>query len=220
MNRTISAKRSIRIPDYTLGEELFNSISHGIGAALSIAGMVLMIIRAKGGLAVSSVTLFGAAAVLTYTISCIYHALSPRLKGKKVLRVLDHCNVYLLVACTYIPAALLGVGGALGWALFGLVCAVSATGITLTAIDVDRFTVVAVLCHLANGWSILFGLRRLFETCGRTGTLFLFLGGLAYSLGAALYGIGRKRRYMHCVFHLFCMLGTFLHFWGIYQYLL
>jgi len=220
MSTSHQIRRTIRIPDYTLGEELFNSISHGIGAALAIAGMVLMIIKAKGALAVTSVTLFGAAAILTYTISCIYHSLSPRLRGKKVLRVIDHCNVYLLVTCTYIPAALLGVRGALGWVLFGVVCAVSVTGITLTAIDIDRFTVAAVLCHLLNGWSILFGLRQLLTTAGIRGTMFLFLGGVAYSLGAAIYGIGRKRRYMHSVFHLFCMLGTFLHFWGIYQYLL
>ncbi|MBQ1287922.1 MAG: hemolysin III family protein [Erysipelotrichaceae bacterium] len=220
METAENSRHGIRIPDYTLGEELFNSISHGIAAAFSVAGLVLMIIRAKGGMAVTSVTLFGAAAIITYTISCIYHALSPSLSGKKVLRVIDHCNVYLLVTCTYIPAALLGVGGWLGWALFGLVCAVSVVGITLTAIDIDRFTVSAVLCHLLNGWSILFGLRRLLVTCGKTGTLILFLGGVAYSLGAAIYGIGRKRRYMHSVFHIFCMLGTFLHFWGIYKYLL
>ena len=107
-------RRRIRIPDYTLGEELFNAISHGIGAGLSIAALVLMVIRAQGALAVTSVSLFGSAMILLYTISCIYHALSPRLKGKGVLRVIDHCNVFLLVYGTYIPASLLGVGGTAG----------------------------------------------------------------------------------------------------------
>ena len=213
-------KRNIRIPTYSLGEELFNSISHGLAAALSIAGLVLMIVKAKGPLATTSVTLFGAAAILLYTISCIYHALSPKLTGKKVLRVLDHCNVFILVACTYIPASLLGVKGVLGWVLFGLVCGVSALGITLTAIDVDHYSLAGVICHLLIGWSILAGIKELLANAGPRGTLYLFLGGVAYSFGAILYGIGAKKKYMHCVFHVFCMLGTFFHFWGIYQYLL
>ena len=114
-------KREISIPDYTMGEELFNAISHGIGALLGVAALVLMLVRAKGALAVTTVALFGAATILLYTISCVYHALSPRVKGKKVLRVIDHCNVYLLVLGTYIPVALLGVGGARGWWLLGVV---------------------------------------------------------------------------------------------------
>ena len=118
---------NIKVPSYTLGEELFNAISHGIGAALSIYALILMLLRAHGGLAVACVAIFGASMILLYTISCVYHALSRNLEGKKVLRVLDHCNVYVLVLGTYLPASLLGVGGALGWALFGLTAAFTAS---------------------------------------------------------------------------------------------
>ncbi len=213
-------KRSISIPDYTLGEELFNAIAHGLGALLGTAGLVLMLVRAKGALAVTTVALFGAAMILLYTVSCVYHALSPRVKGKKVLRVIDHCNVYLLVLGTYIPVALLGVGGARGWVLLGVVLLFAALGIVFTAVDVDRFSLVSVLCHLGCGWSILFGIPQLLQTMGSRGLIYLVLGGVMYSIGAVLYGLGKKKRYSHSVFHVFCLLGTFFHFWSVYAFLL
>ena len=168
---------NIRIPNYSLGEEIFNAISHGIGGLMSIAGLVLLLIRARGPLAVVSVSLFGAAMVILYVISCVYHALSRRMEGKKVLRVIDHCNVFMLVLCTYVPVSLLGVGGALGWALLSGVSAFAVTGIVFNAIRVDRFKALSVVCHLASGWSILLGVPRLLETMGRQGVLFLVLAG-------------------------------------------
>ena len=211
---------NIRIPNYSLGEEIFNAVSHGIGGLMSIAGLVLLLIRARGPLAVVSVSLFGAAMVILYVISCVYHALSRRMEGKKVLRVIDHCNVFLLVLCTYVPVSLLGVGGALGWALLSGVSAFAVTGIVFNAIRVDRFKALSVVCHLASGWSILLGVPRLLETMGQQGVLFLVLGGAMYSVGAALYGLGAKKKYMHSLFHLFCLAGTFFHFWAVYGYLL
>ena len=219
-NTAVVKKRGIRIPDYTLGEELFNAISHGIGALLSIAGLVLMIVRAHGALEVTTVTLFGSALIVLYTISCIYHALSPRLTGKKVLRVIDHCNVFLLVLCTYIPVSLAGVGGALGWVLFGVVCFFAVLGIVLTAVDLERFQLPSVFCHLISGWSIVIGIPNLLRSMGSRGVWTLILGGVLYSIGAVLYGIGAKRRYGHCVFHLFCLAGSFFHFWCVFRYLL
>ncbi len=213
-------KREISIPDYTMGEELFNAISHGIGALLGVAALVLMLVRAKGALAVTTVALFGAATILLYTISCVYHALSPQVKGKKVLRVIDHCNVYLLVLGTYIPMALLGVGGARGWWLLGVVLLFTVLGVVFTALDVDRYQLVSVLCHLGSGWSILFGVPQLLRTLGLKGLGFLILGGVMYSIGAVLYGLGKKKRYSHSVFHVFCLLGTFFHFWAVYAFLL
>ena len=110
-NTSVMQKPIVRIPSYTLGEELFNAISHGIGAMLSIAALVLMTVWAHGAITITSVSLFGSALIILYTISCIYHALSPRLKGKRVLRIIDHCNVFLLVLCTYIPEVPLCIVG-------------------------------------------------------------------------------------------------------------
>lgn len=211
---------NIRLPLYTLGEEIFHAVSHGIGAGLSVAAMALLLIKAQGALAWVSVFIFGLSMVLLYTISCIYHSLSRRTEGKKVLRVIDHCNVYLLVWGTYMPVALLGVGGALGWTLFAVTGLLTVTGITLTAISVDRFKVLQVVCNLLIGWSILMGFPSLVTTVGHTGILYMVLGGAAYTVGSVLYGLGSRKRYMHSVFHVFCMLGTFCHFWAIYAYLL
>ena len=213
-------KLNIKIPNYTLGEELFNSISHGIGAALAVVALVLMVVKAHNPLPETTVSLFGATMIILYTMSCIYHALSPNLEGKKVLRVIDHCNVFLLVFGTYIPVSLLGVGGAKGWILFGVIGAFTIIGIVFTAINVDKYKVIATICHLINGWSILIGIPELINNAGHEGLLFMILGGVMYTIGSVLYGLGSKKKYMHCIFHVFCLLGTFFHFWSIYMYLI
>ena len=213
-------KLNIKIPNYTLGEELFNSISHGIGAALAVAALVLMVVKAHNPLPETTVSLFGATMIILYTMSCIYHALSPNLEGKKVLRVIDHCNVFLLVFGTYIPVSLLGVGGAKGWILFGVIGAFTIIGIVFTAINVDKYKVIATICHVINGWSILIGIPELINNAGHEGLLFMILGGVMHTIGSVLYGLGSKKKYMHCIFHVFCLLGTFFHFWSIYMYLI
>ena len=214
------AKLNIRIPDYTLGEEVFNSISHGIGAGLGVAGLILMVIKASTPLQKTATALFGAAMILLYAMSCLYHAIPPKLEGKKVLRVIDHCNVFLLVFGTYIPVTLIGVGGWLGWTLFGIVAFVTVVGIILTALNVDKYQAAAVACHLVNGWSIVIGVPKLLSSVGARGLFFVLLGGVIYSAGSILYAIGSKKRCMHCVFHIFCILGTICHFWAIYEYLI
>lgn len=211
---------SIRIPKYSLAEELINSISHGLCGIFSIVALVLMLVKATTALQYVTVSIFGTTMILLYVISCIYHALSPRLTGKKVLRVLDHCNVFLLVFGTYIPIVLLGVGGSLGWWMFAFVAIISIIGITFSAINTDRFQVLEVVCHLLNGWSILIGLPQLFEHMHFGGVLLLLLGGVSYSIGAILYGIGARRKYMHSVFHFLCIVGTVLQWLSIYLYLL
>ena len=182
-------KREIKLPPYSRSEELCNAITHGLGAVLSIAALVLMLVRARGALAVTAAALFGSSMILLYTISCLYHALSPGSSGKKVLRVLDHCTVFLLVFGTYIPASLLGVPA-------------------------------AVLCQLLSGWSILLGISGLLQTAGVPGLLWMIAGGVMYTIGAVLYGVGKHKKYCHSVFHIFCLLGSFCHFWSIYWYLL
>ena len=213
-------KKEISIPSYSLGEELFNAISHGFGALLSIAALVLMLIRARNALEVTTAAIFGTSMIFLYTISCVYHALSPGLRGKKVLRVLDHCSVFLLVFGTYIPASLLGVSGVRGWLLFGLVAFFTALGIVFTALDLERYQLAAVICQLLSGWSILMGASNLRAALGLQGLIWMIAGGVMYSIGAILYGIGKNRKYYHSVFHVFCLLGTFCHFWAIYKYLL
>ena len=215
-------KERISIPNYTLSEELINSISHGIAAGLSIWGLVMLIIKASkvGAMAVTTVTLFGTTMIILYTISCIYHALSPRITGKKVMRVIDHCNVFLLVFGTIIPIALVGIKGVYGWIYFGIVAFVTLLGIIFSSIDVDKNEKIEVVCHLVNGWSALFFIKPLINGVGMTGLILIILGGVMYSLGALLYGLGSKKKYMHSVFHFFCIAGTIFHYFAIYLYVL
>ena len=213
-------KRGITLPNYSLGEEIFNAISHGFGALLSVAALILMLVKAKTPLAAVSVSIFGFAMIVLYVISCVYHALSRRVKGKKVLRVIDHCNVFFLVLGTYVPVSLLGVGGWLGWTLLGVVFAFAATGISLNGVNVEKFKVSSVICHLVCGWSILFGVPALLQSIGLAGVYWLVAGGAAYTVGSVLYGIGSKKKYIHSVFHIFCLLGTACHFWAVYRFLL
>ena len=210
----------IKIPKYSLSEELINSISHGLGGIFAIVALILMLVKSKTPMEYVTISIFGTTMILLYIISCIYHALSPKLTGKKVLRILDHCNVYLLVLGTYIPISLLGVRGPLGWILFSIVTAISLIGIILSSIAIDKFQVFEVICHLINGWSILIAIKTLYNNITFMGILFLLLGGIMYSLGAILYGIGTKKKYMHSIFHFFCLTGTIFHFIAIYIYVL
>lgn len=213
-------KRSNTIPDYTLKEELINSISHGIGAVFGIVALILMMVRANSALEYVSCAIFGTTMITLYMVSSIYHAMSPKISGKKVLRILDHCNVYMLVFGTYFPISLLGICGVKSIILLCFVGLVTLVGIVLTCIDIDKFQVASVLCHLLNGWSALIGITDLYRNTGSYGVLFLVMGGVMYSIGAILYGIGSHVRYMHSVFHFFCIFGTICHFICVYLYIL
>ena len=217
---TEATLQRVHIPRYTLAEELFNSISHGVGALAGVAALVLMAIRASTPLAATCACIFGMSIIFTYTTSCVYHALPAHVPAKRVMRVLDHCSVFVLVFGTYVPAALLGVGGTLGWTLFGVVGTFTILGIVLNAIDVDRFSKVSVVCHLVSGWSFLIGLPQVYAAFGMDCAALILGGGVVYSLGAILYGLGRNHRNMHSVFHLFCLAGTALQFMAVYSYLL
>ena len=207
-------------PHYTLKEELINSISHGIGAGLAIASLVLMIVKSSTVAEVLCSITFGITMIFLYTISCIYHALSSKLKGKRVLRVIDHCNVFLLVWGTYVPVAILGVKGIWGYALLAFVTTITIIGIILSCINLDKHQVSEVVCHLLNGWSITIAFKILLTNIGSMGVAFLLAGGILYSIGALLYGIGAKKKYMHCVFHFFCLAASICHFLCIYLYTL
>jgi hemolysin III len=197
----------IKIPNYSLGEEITNSVSHGIGSLLSIAGLVLLILKSveiHSTMGVVTSCIYGACLIMLYTISCIYHALSPKLKGKKVLRVIDHCNVFLLEAGTITPLVLCVLPTFLGWTVFGITWGVSILAIVFNAIDVDKFQYASLACNLIIGWSLLFLIKPLLTYFTPMGIECLVLGGVMYSIGAVLYKIGAHKKYMHSIFHFFC----------------
>lgn len=215
-------RHRISIPCYTLGEELMNSITHGVGAALGIAALVLCIIKSCSpldGHKLASSIVFGLTTTLLYLMSCLYHALKVN-KAKRVFRVIDHCTIFLLIAGTYTPYTLITLRGVTGWLLFGIVWGVGILGIVLNAVSLKRFAKISVACYIALGWVVIFASKQLISSLDRTGLWLLLFGGIAYTLGAVLYGIGSKKKYFHSVFHFFCLIGTAFHFFSIYLYVL
>lgn len=218
----MTKQHRIAMPKYTLCEELMNSITHGIGAGLGIAALVLCIVKSCNpldGYKLASSIVFGLTTTLLYLMSCLYHALKVN-RAKRVFRVIDHCTIFLLIAGTYTPYTLITLHGMTGWILFGVVWGVGILGIVLNAVSLRRFAKLSVACYIALGWVIIFASRQLIASLDRNGLWLLLAGGIAYTLGAVLYGIGSKKRYFHSVFHVFCLLGTALHFFSIYLYVL
>ena len=205
---------------YTLGEEIINSISHGIGAGLGIAGLVLLIIQAHSILGIITSIIYSIILINMYVISCIYHALSPKVKGKAVLRNLDHSNVLLMVAGTYTPICLCLMKGALGWIVFSLVWTVTIIAIVLNSINVDKYQKICLAGNLIVGWSSLVIIKQLIASTTTEGIILLIGGGIIYTIGALLYAIGKKHRYFHSVFHFFILAGSILHYFFIYFFVI
>lgn len=215
-------KRRIAIPSYTLGEELISAISHGIGALMGIAALVLCIVKSVNpldGYKLASSIVFGTTMIILYLMSCLYHALKVN-KAKRVFRVFDHCTIFLLIAGTYTPFTLVVLRDSIGWWLFGVIWLIAVVGIVLNAVSLKKFAKLSVACYLIMGWMVLLSFGRLKVSMPWNGILLLLWGGLAYTLGAIVYGIGSRKRYFHSVFHFFCLAGTILHFFSIYLYVL
>ena len=224
MKRTKLADRIL--PTYTKGEEIFNMVSHIVGGAAGIVTIVLCSVF--GGIhhnpyGIVSGVIFGVSMLFLYTMSSIYHGLNPKRKSKKVMQVLDHCTIYLLIAGSYTPFALCTFreyDAKIGWILFGGIWAIAILGIVLNAIDLKRYKVFSMISYLAMGWAIICKANLLPQLLGKNGTILLVLGGVAYTVGAILYGIGRKHKYMHSIFHLFIVLGSVLQFFCILFYVI
>jgi hemolysin III len=214
--------QKVSIPCYTLGEELLSSISHGTGALLGVAGLCLCLVKAYGIGDVWSIVsswIFGCSMILLYSMSCIYHALKPN-NAKRVMRVFDHCTIFLLIAGSYTPFTLIALRGTVGWTLFGVVWGAAILGIALNAIDMERFSKLSMVCYLAMGWAIVFAYESLVAAVPKDGVELLVLGGIAYTVGAVIYGIGGKVKYMHSIWHFFVLAGSVLHFFTVYLYVL
>lgn len=210
----------ITLHKYSLAEELISSISHGVGAGLAVAALVVGVVAsAMRGSAwcVVSVAIYGSMLIILYTMSTIYHGLRPN-NGKKVFRVIDHCSVYLLIAGTYTPYTLVTLRGPLGWTLFGIVWGAAVLGITLNVIDLIRFSKFSMICYLIMGWAIVLAIRPLFLKLAAGGVILLLAGGVAYTVGAVLYLIGKKKKYIHSVWHFFVLAGSILHYFSILLY--
>lgn len=224
MKRTKLSEREL--PKYTKGEEIFNMVTHIVGGGLSIIALVLCIVFSAihhNSYGIGSSIIYGISSILLYTMSSIYHGLHPDLKGKKVLQILDHCTIFVLIAGCYTPFALCKIredNAIWGWSIFGVIWAAAILGVVLNSIDLKKYRKFSIISYLLMGWCALIKLPLLISFLGIKGMILLVGGGLAYSVGVIFYIVGKKKKYMHSIFHLLILLGSILHFFCIFLYVI
>lgn len=232
----------IELPNYKLKHELWNSITHGLGAIFGIIALILMLLKVCGIYPnndviydkefiykIIGVSIYGFGIISCMTISCLYHALAKN-NGKRVFRVIDHDFVFVLVACTYTIFCLgsireesmrNGLVPYSGWIIFAIVWALIALGITMNSINIKKYAVLSMIIYICAGWTIIFASDILFTKLTLSGFLLLLGGGIAFSIGAILYGIGKKKSvWWHTVFHIFVLIGIILQFFSVYFFVL
>ncbi len=200
----------------TLGEEIANAVSHGVGTLLAIAACVIVIVRSafhSTAIGIVSACIYGGSLVLLYTFSSLYHSLTNK-QAKYVFRVFDHCSIFLLILGTYTPICLWMLKGALGWVLFGVNAFCTVVGIILNSINLKRFQKISMVLYILMGWSVVMSMKEVFSLLSPAGMTFLVIGGLLYTGGIAFYK-AKKVKYMHFIWHLFVLGGSIMHYFFI-----
>jgi len=201
---------------YSFGEEVANSVTHGVGWLLSVCGLAILVTLAAttgGALRVVSCAVFGATLVLLYAASTLYHAL-PSERAKHVFRVLDHSAIFLLIAGSYTPLSLVAVGGPWGWSLFGAIWSLAAFGVLLNTVAHGRWRWLSITLYVVMGWLVVVAIKPLVAAIEPGALVMIVAGGLAYTLGLVFYGWNRLP-YNHAVWHLFVLTGSVLHYLAI-----
>ena len=214
-----------KLPIYSRGEEIMNMVTHIAGGSLGVVVLVLCITKAtlthnSAGIVGSAI--YGISMIALYTISSVYHGLYPS-TVKKVLQIIDHCMIYILIAGTYTPimiSAFIPTHPSIGWSMLGAQWALAALAVTLTAIDLHAYRIFSMVCYIAMGWGIIFFLPQTMTLLSPTGFWLLLSGGIIYTIGAILFGIGVRVKWMHSVFHIFVVMGSFLQFLSILLFVL
>jgi len=203
-------------PRYTKGEELFNMITHIVGGGLGVVALLACITIAafaQNIWGVVSAFAYGASVILLFTMSSIYHGLKVG-TAKKVFRILDHCTIFILIAGTYTPVLLTSFREAYpitAWTMFGLLWGLAIIGITLNAIDLKKFMIFSLICYVGMGWLAIFRINQLLSVHGASFFTLILIGGIIYTIGVLFYVLGKKKKYMHGIFHLFVNVASILH---------
>ena len=215
MSEALALPRRIQ----SVGEEIANAVSHGVGLLLAMIGALVLVVGAvqRGGVAeIAGASVFGATMVLAYLTSTLYHAL-PMNRAKRVFRILDHGAIYLLIAGTYTPFTLGPLRGALGWTLFGLVWGLAIVGVVFKAVGGVRFRKFSIGLYIAMGWLVIVAIEPLRLNVPMSGLSWLLAGGIAYTAGVAFFA-PKHLRYSHFVWHLFVIAGSACHFAAVLWY--
>ncbi|HKK33870.1 MAG TPA: hemolysin III family protein [Desulfomicrobiaceae bacterium] len=206
---------------YSLAEEIANSVTHGVGALLAVAGLAVLTAFASlygDGWHVVSCSVFGATLILQYVTSTLYHSI-PLPRAKSVLRVLDHNAIFLLIAGTYTPFTLISLRGPWGWSLFGVIWGLAVLGVLLRTVLPRRKNRLATMIYLAMGWAVVVAVKPMIQFVPAGGLGLLLAGGLAYTLGAVFY-LWEKLPFNHAVWHLFVLAGSAFHFFAVLLYVI
>ncbi len=223
MKRTKLSDR--QLPKYSKAEEIMNMVTHIVGGGFGVIATVLCIVVAalhRNVWGIVGSAIYGATLIELYTMSSIYHGLRPG-TGKKVMQILDHCSIYFLIAGTYTPillSSIRAVSPGWAWTLFGIVWGLAAMATVFTAIDLKKYATLSMICYIGMGWCIVLAAKTAISAIALPGLLWLLAGGIAYTIGAVLYGLGKKIPYMHSVFHLFVLAGSIMQFVCILFYVL
>lgn len=214
-------KERISLHKYSLGEELISAISHGVGTMLAITALVLCIVRGAhhGAINVVSGVIYGISLIILYTMSTLYHSFKPN-RAKKVFRVFDHCSIFLLIAGSYTPFTLITLNGTNGWIMFSVIWTCAITGIVFNSINLEKFDKISFILYLIMGWAVLFDIKSLIANLDPMGLKLLVIGGITYTIGAIVYLIGNKVKYMHSIWHFFVLGGSIFQFFCIFLYVL
>jgi hemolysin III len=206
---------------YTPAEERINVTSHAIGLALSVVALILLVARAAiygNAWHIISFSIFGLSLIMLYTASTVYHSTKDA-KLRSRLRIVDHATIYILIAGTYTPFTLVTLNGTTGWWIFSITWGLALTGIILKLFFTGRFEIVSTLMYVFMGWVIVFAIEPLVNNFSTEGIAWLVAGGIAYTLGAILYGV-RIMKYNHATFHVFVLIGSIMHFVSVFFYVL
>lgn len=208
--------------NYSLGEEIFNAITHGVGAVFSIVALVLMIVVAVmfgNSVGLIASIIYGVSLIVLYLMSTLYHAITHE-KAKQVFRVFDHCSIFLLIAGTYTPITLVTLAGVTGYTIFGIIWACAIVGIVLNSISIERFKKISMALYFIMGWFAIFAMGSILGKFNAVAISLLVAGGLAYTLGIIFYALQRRCKFMHSIWHLFVLAGSVLHFLLILIYVI
>lgn len=206
---------------YTVGEEIFNSVSHGVGVILSIAALTLLIVFAvirSDGYGLAGAIVYGISLILLYSMSMVYHIVR-NFKAKKILRIFDHCSIFVLIAGTYTPYLMVCMENPMRWIIFGIIWGVTVIGIILNAVGLERFRKLSMICYIGMGWAIVFSIKQIASVIELPGVILLVAGGIVYTLGIIFYVL-KKYRYMHSIWHLFVLGGSVCHYLSVLLYVL
>lgn len=206
----------MKLKRYTLGEEIFSSVTHGVGSLLSVAGTAVLIVLSavySDAWSVVGSAVFGASLIILYSMSTLYHSITNP-KAKSFFRIMDHNTIFFLIAGTYTPITIAILRRAIGWILFGIVWGAAAIGIVLNSIDLEKYRKPSVICYIAMGWVIIFAIHPLLNAMDSLSLWLLVGGGIFYTVGVIFYAI-KKVKYFHSIWHIFTLLGSVCHYFSI-----